>query len=98
MPQGSILGLLFFIKYINDIVWASNIFDFIIYADDTTLLTTLEIDLRNTETLDTESKLNSELANVSNWLQLNILSLMYKNVNIWFFIYIRNMLILLIFL
>ncbi len=34
---------IFFIIYINDIVQASKIFDFIIYADDTTLSTTLEI-------------------------------------------------------
>ncbi len=54
---------------------ASNIFDFIIYADDTTLSTTLENVLRNAQTLDTESKLNNELANVSNWLKLNKLSL-----------------------
>ncbi len=50
---------------------ASNIFDFIIYADDTTLSTTLEIVLRNTQTLVTESKFNNELDIVSNWLKLN---------------------------
>ncbi len=57
---------------------ASNIFDFIIYADDTTLSNTLEIVLRNTQTLDIESKVNNELANVSNWLKLNKLSLNVK--------------------
>ncbi len=57
---------------------ASNIFDFIIYADDTTLSTTLEIVLRNTQTLDIESKLNNELVNVSNSLKLNKLSLNVK--------------------
>ncbi len=50
-------------------------FDFIIYADDTTLSTTLEIVLRNAQTLDSESKLNNELANIGNWLKLNKLSL-----------------------
>ncbi len=37
--------------------------------------TTLEIVLRNAQTLDTESKLNNELTNISNWLKLNKLSL-----------------------
>ncbi len=47
IPQGSILDPLLFIIYINDIAKASKIFDFIIYVDDTTLSTILEIVLKN---------------------------------------------------
>ena len=36
--QGSILGLLLFILYVNDIINTSNVLDFILFADDTTML------------------------------------------------------------
>ncbi len=75
VPQGSILGRLLFIIYKNDIANSSNLFDFIIYADDTTLSTTLEIIIRDTNNTDIETYINMELAKISDWLKTNKLSL-----------------------
>ncbi len=69
---------LLFIIYFNDIAQANKLFDFIIYADDTTLSTTLEIVIRNTPNLNAENIPNTELQNVNDWLKLNKLSLNLK--------------------
>ena len=40
VPQGSILGPLFFSICINDLIKSSNLFNYLMYADDTTLYVT----------------------------------------------------------
>ena len=72
VPQGSILGPLLFLIYINDLKDASNILNSIMFADDTNLF----YSHRNIETLF--STMNIELENINEWFKANKLSLNVK--------------------
>jgi hypothetical protein len=67
VPQGSILGPLFFLIYINDISNSTPSLKFITYADDTTLLANIHS--------TNPCNINQELQNVSTWFSTNKLSL-----------------------
>ena len=76
VPQGSILGPLLFLLYINDIVKSSTKLEYLLFADDTSLL------ISGKTFKEIEKTLNSELENISNWLKANKLSLNVSKSNI----------------
>ena len=71
VPQGSILGPLLFLIYINDLPKVSHVFSMVMYADDTTLYC-------NLDDSTSEILLNTELTKITDWLSSNKLSLNVK--------------------
>ena len=69
VPQGSILGPLLFLIYINDLVNVSNIGNMILFADDTNLI------YENSNLTELISIVNTDLEKVTDWFRINKLSL-----------------------
>ena len=79
VPQGSVLGPLLFLLYVNNIQHCSRKLKFFLFADDTNVLYSHE----NLKTL--ELIVNAELNNLFNWLTSNKLTLNIKKKNLVIF-------------
>ena len=88
VPQGSVLGPLLFLLYINNIYKCSSEFTFYLFADDTSII------YANNNLRTLESTVNSELAKVSEWLKANKLTLNIKNLTALFFVLVKRLCLL----
>lgn len=79
VPQGSILGPLLFLIYINDICNSSNILKFRLFADDTNLFYSTNNSRINLDVVD------KELAKVNNWCNANKLTINIDKTNYMIF-------------
>ena len=73
-PQGSTLGPILFLLYINNLPSVTK-FNTLLFADDTTLT------LSNESVRELEKSVNSELTNVVAWMQANKLTINFKKTN-----------------
>ena len=84
VPQGSILGPLLFLIYINDFCKSSEVLSFILFADDSNLF------FSHKDPHILLSTINQELKCVSEWIKANKLSLNLQKTNYMLFSNIIN--------
>ena len=78
VPQGSILGPLLFLLYVNDLPNVS-LFDVRLFADDACLL------LSNKDSVMLQKICDNELIKIHNWMKINKLSINFEKTNFMIF-------------
>ena len=94
VPQGSILGPLLFMIFINEIHRSSKEFKFITYADDTTIFSSISsfIPDSNRSMANASETINNEINKVIDWLIANKLSLNVNKTKFMVFHYYQRIL------
>ena len=72
VPQGTVLGPILFLIYINNIINSSKLLKLTMFADDTTLF------LEDNNIVRLQENVNNELLKINNWLISNRLSINLK--------------------
>ena len=79
VPQGSVLGPLFFLIYVNDMTRISEEMDFVLFADDTNLFA------RARDPVELVGRVNRELGKLNRWFRCNRLTLNLKKTEYVYF-------------
>ena len=79
VPQGSVLGPLFFIVFVNDMIRAAKQMDLVLFADDTSIFA------KGRNWVELFDKVNVGLAELSRWFRYNKLTLNLKKTEYIYF-------------